>query len=83
MSLNTSLVLSSNKAQGARPNTSGFVGVAYDKSRSQWLAYVQLSTKKRKNLGRHPTVEAAAAVRAAFIAEHGTASPVKTAHEAA
>jgi hypothetical protein len=60
---NTSAVLavSSNKAVGARPNTSGFPGVAFHKSSGRWTAYVTLSNGKRKHVAIKPTLEAEAA----------------------
>ena len=39
-------------------NTTGMVGVSWDKSRQKWLAQIRLNGKK-KNLGRYETKEQA------------------------
>ena len=52
-------------------STSGIKGVSYDKSRDVWYAYIDVDGK-RKHLGRHETLEEAAAVRKmAEIKYHG------------
>ena len=43
---------------------SGHVGVCWDKANKKWMAYAP----RRKYLGRFPTIEAAVAARAAYIA---------------
>lgn len=70
------LAVSSRKPFGGPRNTSTFVGVSFDKTRGTWKAYVHLATGKRKNVGRAPTAEAAAALRTAFVEQHGTATPI-------
>lgn len=70
-----SMALSPIAAHGGRPSSSGFVGVAFDKRTGCWQSYVTLATGKRKFVGRAPTVVAAVALRAAFIAEHGYIDP--------
>ena len=71
-----SLAVSLNtKRRGARVNASGYVGVSVVKSMSRWQAIVTLSNGKRKLVGRASTAAAAAALRTAFIAEHGVADP--------
>jgi hypothetical protein len=42
-------------------NTSGFLGVSFDKSRGKYMAYVQIG-KRMKNLGRYATAEEAAEI---------------------
>ena len=71
----TNFAVNPNKGRGARPSTSGFVGVSLHKPTGRWMAYVTLANGKRKNLKRHATAAEAADARAAFIAEHGTAAP--------
>lgn len=63
------------KRRGARPNTSGFVGVSLDRHTGRWQAYVTLSNGARKFVGRGKTPAEAAVLRAQFIAEHGIADP--------
>ena len=45
-----------------RNNTSGYVGVSYDKGRDKWEAHIKIDGKK-KHLGRHDTKEEAYQVR--------------------
>lgn len=52
----------SNKPIIALNNTSGYKGVAWDKSRNKWVAYIKLNGKT-KNLGRFSTKEEAIAAR--------------------
>lgn len=69
------MVVSLNKKRrGARANSSGHVGVSFDRRTSRWQASVTLSSGVRKFIGRAPTPEGAAALRAAFISEHGVAA---------
>ncbi|WP_218000417.1 AP2 domain-containing protein [Paraburkholderia heleia] len=70
------------KGHGARPNSSGFVGVSLHKPTGRWLAYVTLANGKRKNLKRHATAAEAAAARAEYIAEYGVADPLPLAKAA-
>ena len=72
----SSLAVSNRKRSGGPSSTSSFVGVSFDKTRGAWKAYVQLATGKRKNVGRAPTAEAAATLRATFIERHGAATPI-------
>lgn len=74
MSNTFSAAVTPTKGHGARPNSSGFVGVSLHKPTGRWLAYVTLSNGKRKNLKRHATAEAASAARDAYIREHGVAA---------
>jgi hypothetical protein len=62
---------SANVAVGARRNTSGLIGVVWDKSRSKWRAQIRISGRKT-NLGRFESrEEAARAHDAAAVAEFG------------
>lgn len=47
-----------------RNNTSGVVGVSWDRTRGKWLAHIKVN-RKFVNLGWHSTKEAAASARAA------------------
>lgn len=70
-----SATVTPTKGHGARPNSSGFIGVSLHKPTGRWIAYVTLSNGKRKNLKRHATAADAAAARAEYIAEYGVADP--------
>ncbi|MFM0088958.1 hypothetical protein PQR46_18785 [Paraburkholderia sediminicola] len=75
-----SMAVSVNLARrGARVNSSGHVGVSFDKRTGRYQANVTLADGKRKFVGRAPTAAEAAALRTAFIAEHGTADPLPNA----
>lgn len=43
--------IKSDRALGRRPNTSGYVGVSWNKSKQKWEAYIT-KERKRKHLGR-------------------------------
>ena len=43
-------------------NTSGHIGVSFDKTRNKWMAYIKLNGKM-KNLGRYNSYEEAVAAR--------------------
>jgi hypothetical protein len=73
LSKNTSLAVSSNKPFGGPQSKSGFPGVSFHKASGKWIALVSLATGKRKHVGLGATPAEAAALRAAFIAEHGIA----------
>lgn len=53
-----------------RHNTSGVIGVSYDRTRKMWEANISLGNRK-KSLGRYSTIEAAIAARKAAEREHG------------
>lgn len=76
------LAVSSNERRGGRKSKVGFSGVYFHKASGKWSAMVNLANGTRKHVGLGKTPAEAAALRAAFIATHGTAAPVKTAHEA-
>jgi hypothetical protein len=61
-----------NQRNTKRPvhNTSGRIGVSYDRHRDKWAAYITLGSRKTK-LGRFSTFEAACAARDAAEREHG------------
>lgn len=71
------------KRRGARANSSGHVGVSFDKRTGRYQANVTLANGKRKFVGRAPTAAEAAALRIAFIEQHGTAAPLPRAKSAA
>ena len=65
-----------------RTNTSGVVGVCWDKSRGKWIA--QITTNGRcKHLGYYGAIEEAAAARAAGKAKYHTFNPEDNNEEAA
>ena len=70
--------MTSNKVRGSRPNTSGYIGVTRHSTLPKWTAMVTLANpRKRKQVpGLYDTPEEAAAARAAFIEQHGTAKPL-------
>ena len=73
-----SLAVTSNKVRGSRPNTSGYIGVTRHSTLPKWTAMVTLANpRKRKHVpGLYGTPAEAAAARAAFIEQHGTATPI-------
>ncbi|QIE23540.1 hypothetical protein SBC1_14270 [Caballeronia sp. SBC1] len=71
----TNLAVTLNKGHGARPSTSGFVGVSFDKRTGRWQASVTLTDRSRKFVGRARTPAEAAALRDAFVAEHRVVDP--------
>jgi hypothetical protein len=79
-----SLAVTSNKVRGSRPNTSGYVGVTRHSVSQKWTATVTLANpRKRKHVpGLFDTPAEAAAARAAFIEQHGTAAPIPRAKAA-
>lgn len=52
-------------------NTSGHVGVSWDKSRDKWAAEIRCKIQGRKRLGRFATLEEAVAARKAAEVEFG------------
>ena len=50
-------------------NTSGFVGVSWDKTHQFWLSYIHLN-KKRYNIGSFKTIEEAVQARDNYIIEN-------------
>lgn len=52
-------------------NTSGYLGVSWDKTRSKWIAYASIDGKM-KNLGRFDDVEVAAETARAARLKHYT-----------
>lgn len=71
-----------NVARPPRTNTSGYLGVSFDRSRGRWESYVWLDNVK-KHLGRYDTAEAANAARLKAEAEfHGVQPLREKAHAA-
>lgn len=77
------LAVSSNKRRGGRKSKVGFSGVYFHKASGKWSAMVNLANGTRKHVGLGETPADAAALRAAFIAEHGVADPRDVAVDAA
>ncbi|MCX4137882.1 AP2 domain-containing protein [Paraburkholderia sp. SEWSISQ10-3 4] len=79
-----SLAVTANKFRGSRPNTSGHIGVTWHAASKKWTATVTLANpRKRKHVsGLYDTPAEAAAARAAFIEQHGTAAPIPRARVA-
>lgn len=62
------------RARPGSANTSGVVGVAWDKSREIWIAYVHVN-RRFKNLGRFKRLEDAIAARQAAEKKTGAEAP--------
>jgi len=54
-----------------RGNTSGVIGVSFDKQNGKWLAQISTESGKKKNLGRFADINDAIAVRRAAEVKHG------------
>lgn len=62
-----------NKRNARLPsnNTSGYIGVSFDKSRGKWMGYMKGADGKTIRLGRFDTAAEAAAARERLNAKHG------------